>query len=203
MITSQSTLNLHGICYSRWIPTNLCGLIHPKIPKELADVITKPLSKIFEKSLESGEVSRQLVNVVSIFKKEDTRNYRPVNLTSVPGKVREMVLRSTEKHLKDKRVIGYGQQGFRRGKFCLSNLISFCDKGSILGPVVFNIFINNLDAGKEGIPHKFADDTKLREAVDSLKGKEALQRDLRIIEGWAITNHMKLNKGKCQILHLE
>lgn len=45
----------------------------------------------------------------------------------------------------------------------------------ILGPKTFNIFINNLDAGLEGIPSKFDNDTKLGGAV---KGREAAQRDL-------------------------
>ncbi|KAJ7403766.1 rna-directed dna polymerase from mobile element jockey-like [Willisornis vidua] len=49
---------------------------------------------------------------------------------------------------------------------------------------------------------KLAKDTKLRGAVDSLKGREALQRDLDKLANWAITNCMMFNKSKCQILHL-
>ena len=48
----------------------------------------------------------------------------------------------------------------------------------------------------------FADDIKLGGAVDSSEGREALQRDLNKSGVWAITNHVKFNKGKCRILHL-
>ncbi|NWW20033.1 PO22 protein, partial [Falcunculus frontatus] len=106
--------------------------IHSTILKELADVIAKPLS-IFKQSRESKEVPAdwKLTNIVPIFKKnkkENLKNYRPVSLTSVPGKVTEIILGGTEKHLKDNAVIGHSQHGFMRAKSCLSNPTSFYDK---------------------------------------------------------------------------
>ncbi|RMC20710.1 hypothetical protein DUI87_01562 [Hirundo rustica rustica] len=73
--------------------------IHPRVMRELADELAKPLSIIYQQSWLTGEVPDdwKLANVTPIHRKggrEDPSNYRPVSLTSVPDKIMEQFILS-------------------------------------------------------------------------------------------------------------
>ena len=72
-----------------------------------------------------------LADVTPIYKKghkEDPGNYRPISLTSVPGKVTEqIILGEITQLVRGVQGIRPSQHGFVKGRLCLTNLISFYD----------------------------------------------------------------------------
>uniref|UniRef100_A0A4W3J856 Reverse transcriptase domain-containing protein n=1 Tax=Callorhinchus milii TaxID=7868 RepID=A0A4W3J856_CALMI len=237
--------------------------LHPRVLKEVAIEIVDGMSILFQKSVDTGKVpiDWKIANVTPLFKeggRENRENYRPVSLTSVVGKILESLI---------KDVIRQSQQGFTKGKSCLTNLLEFFEdvssrldkgepvdvvyldfrkafdkvphkrhkikikahgingktltwieewlsgrkkrvvingsfsnwqdvtsgvpQGSVLGPQLFTIYINDLDEDIECNVSKFADGTKLGSRVSSQDDAKRLQQDIDRLGEWA-------NKYRCQ-----
>lgn len=102
--------------------------VPPVVLQKLADVLTTPLTIIFQNSLEQGKVPLdwKRANISALFKKgkrNQPDNYRPVSLTSIPCKVMESVIRDhLLEHLEMNKVISNKQFGFVKGRSTTSQL---------------------------------------------------------------------------------
>eukprot|EP00061_Rhincodon_typus_P004572 g22906.t1 len=71
-------------------------------------------------------------------------------------------------------------------------------QGSVLGPLLFVIYINVLDKNIEDMVDKFVDNTKIGGIVDSEEDFLRLQRDFDPMGQWAEKWQMEFNLDKCE-----
>ena len=81
------------------------------------------------------------------------------------------------------------------------NVLSGVPQGSVLGPLLFVIFINDLpECINSAIPFIFADDTKCLHIIRSTEDTRKLQVDINNAYDWSITSDLFFNESK--IFHL-
>ena len=97
----------------------------------------------------------------------------------------------------------------RKQRVCISGcksawrtVTSGVPQGSVLGPVLFLIFINDLDAALVNSILKFADDTKLFGKVNNDSDRESIQQDHHRLLNWSDKWQMPFNTAKCMVMHI-
>jgi hypothetical protein len=80
-------------------------------------------------------------------------------------------------------------------------IISGVPQGTVLGPLLFLIFVNDLpDCVKHSIVSLFADDTRLGKRISTVADCHLLQEDLTAVTRWAESNNMLLNEKKYELI---
>ena len=103
--------------------------IHPYILKSLAGPLSKPITMITRKSLESGTAPMQWLEalITAIHKKgerNNVENYRPISLISIISKIIESFIRDAlVKHMTDNNLFSNEQHGFLPKRNCVSQLL--------------------------------------------------------------------------------
>ena len=88
-----------------------------------------------------------------------------------------------------------------RGNYSLPReVLSGVPQGSVLGPLLFVLFINDLPDNIKNITKLFADDLKL---IVNAEDNESVVNDLSVLEDWESTWLLKFNVKKCKIMHLD
>ena len=101
---------------------------------------------------------------------------------------------------------GRQQRVVLNGKYSgWGDVVSGVPQGSVLGPTLFVIFINDIDCAVDvtgSLLLKFADDTKWAMVVDTEEQCKVFQEGIHRLENWSREWQMLFNSGKCHVLHL-
>ena len=75
-------------------------------------------------------------------------------------------------------------------------------QGSVLGPILFLVFINDLTEYIKSKVRLFTDDTAVYLVVSNLEHTQILQEDLDRLAKWSLKWDMEVNPSKCTVIHV-
>ena len=82
------------------------------------------------------------------------------------------------------------------------NVTSGVPQGSVLGPTLFLLYINDINNNVNSTVRLFADDSLLYRPIWSQTDHEILQKDLEMLTSWANKWQMSFNVSKCKVLSI-
>ena len=136
--------------------------IHPRILKELVDIMSKPIALLLNRTVEEGVIPNdwKRANVSPIYKKgsrNHASNYHPISLTSIVCKLMEtFVKRKLLTHLVNQNLLSMKQHGFISGRSTTTQLLKYLDKcveTIVDGGVVDSIYMDFAKAF-DTVPHR-------------------------------------------------
>lgn len=91
-----------------------------------------------------------------------------------------------------------------RGEFVSDwvEVASGVPQGSVIGPTLFILYVNDIPEMLNGLAKLYADDTKLLADVSTDVDRANLQADLSRLMNWSSDWLVMLNKGKCKVMHI-
>ncbi|CAM5145241.1 unnamed protein product [Eretmochelys imbricata] len=166
----------HGFCKARSCLTNLLEGVNKHVDKgDPVDIVYLNFQKAFDK------VHYQ-------------RLLRKLSCHGIRGKILSWI----ENWLKDRE-----QRVGINGKFSeWRGVTSGVPQGSVLGSILFNLFINDLEKGVNSEMAKFAYHTKLLKIVKTKADCEELQKAFTKLSDWATKWQMKFNVDKYKVMHI-
>ena len=170
----------HGFLPRKSCSTNLIGLCDSLAMTLNENVATNVIYFDFAKAFDS-------VNHDLILHKLKTK-------FNIEGRL----LKFLTEYLRDRQ-----QRVLVSGKLSSSrNAQSGVPQGSILGPILFVLFINDISDGisQETQLSMYADDTKIWRPILSESDIDRLQKDIEYLHDWALRNKMKFHPDKCKVL---
>ncbi|XP_061185471.1 uncharacterized protein LOC133193522 [Saccostrea echinata] len=154
--------------------------ISPRVLKEIATTIKNPLTKFFNLSLRGKKLPDiwKLSQITPVFKNkgsaQEVPNYRPISLTSVLCWIENYLCDRQQKVVID---------GFSSNHETVNAGVP---QGSVLGPFLFLLYINDICDDLVNNIRLFADDTSLYAIVDNgaTNVTQSLTSDLELIDKW-------------------
>ena len=183
-----------------------------KVYKYIIPQIIEPVAHIINLSMKSGTMplACKIASVTPILKTgdpNDPNNYRPISILPLLGKCIEyfvnqqltdgFVIKWFKSYLGDRK-----QHTKIRGNISTSLPVKTgVPQGSILGPILFSLFINDLSRNcTQSTVYLFADDSALYFDNVSRSIYENVIKDMKIVYEWLRINKLRLNAAKSSFI---
>ena len=151
---------------------------------------------IFKSLQDNKEVDVIYLDYAKAFDKVDHEILlHKLSLIEIEGKLFEWIKNFLTKN-RFQTVLVNGKRSF------LAEVLSGVPQGSVLGPLLFLIYINGLvTTVKHSKISSFADDTKVSKTIETVEDTENLQKDLNTIISWSRQNNMDLHEDKFELIN--